>query len=323
MSSGACRARPSRSRRRGGRRAPDLQGRRGSEEFGDALDDGAGERDRRRRTGDGHGVDVDRHPVAGEGDVVVERGPVELQRRGRGEDRRDPRPLLEALEVARHRLADAADGGRVARRVDEGHVLARLGEQCEVLDELALLERHVRGGDLRHIRSSCGNSSFSPVVSRRSCSVLARRSPVRKSSVLATQPLGAKWKGSPSSSTTSSSGSRPRTPRVWGTARAPTRPARAAGERFPVASSTRGAPGRKLRQDGRAGQAHAHAGEQFHRLVGDPALLCVGQPGGSRSHRVTPFRDVMVVAAPAVQRSGHPFPPPESDVKKRRPVQMD
>ncbi len=60
-----------------------------------------------------------------------------------------------------------------------------------------------------HITSSCGSSSMRPVHSRRSCSVLARRTPVRKSSVLATQPLGAKWNGSPSSSRTSSSGVAP------------------------------------------------------------------------------------------------------------------
>ena len=60
-----------------------------------------------------------------------------------------------------------------------------------------------------HMMSSCGSSSISAVHSRRSCSVLARRSPVRKSSVLATQPLGTKWKGSPSSSRTSSASVRP------------------------------------------------------------------------------------------------------------------
>ena len=60
-----------------------------------------------------------------------------------------------------------------------------------------------------HMMSSCGSSSMSAVHSRRSCSVLARRSPVRKSSVLATQPLGTKWKGSPSSSRTSSASVRP------------------------------------------------------------------------------------------------------------------
>ena len=60
-----------------------------------------------------------------------------------------------------------------------------------------------------HMRSICGNSSMSAVHSRRSWSVLGRRTPVRKSSVLATQPLGAKWKSSLSPSRTSSSGVAP------------------------------------------------------------------------------------------------------------------
>ena len=60
-----------------------------------------------------------------------------------------------------------------------------------------------------HMRSISGSSSMRAVHSRRSCSVLGRRMPVRKSSVLATHPLGAKWNDSVSPSVTSSAGVAP------------------------------------------------------------------------------------------------------------------
>ena len=60
-----------------------------------------------------------------------------------------------------------------------------------------------------HMRSSSDSMSMSAVASRTSQSVLGRRFPVRWSSVLATQPLGEKWNGWPSSSSTSSCSVRP------------------------------------------------------------------------------------------------------------------
>ena len=60
-----------------------------------------------------------------------------------------------------------------------------------------------------HMRSSSGISSRSAVHSLRSCRVLGLRTPVRKSRVLATHPLGAKWNGSPAPRRTSSEGVAP------------------------------------------------------------------------------------------------------------------
>ena len=139
-----------------------------------------------------------------------------------------------------------------------------------------------------HMMSRFGSSSFSAVASRTSCRVLARRSPVRKSSVLATQPLGEKWKGSPSSSRTSSASVRPAIRMPRGHCASAHSTSSRGRRAMPVVSSTSAPRSPEQGQQGRAGEAHAHAGEQLQRLIDDPALLGLAQPRRARSHRRHP-----------------------------------
>ena len=88
-------------------------------------------------------------PRAGRGRVEVEERPVDAQRRGRGEQRAEPRPRAERLGVAGDDVHDPQQRLGLRRAVDEGHVLARLGEDDVADDELAHLDRHVVRRDRR------------------------------------------------------------------------------------------------------------------------------------------------------------------------------
>ena len=93
-----------------GPRRRDLQGRGDAEKLRETLDDGAGECHGRGRAGDRHRVDLDRHAVSGQCDVDIEHRPLDLERRGRSDDRGDARPLAKAVEITGQHLADADDG---------------------------------------------------------------------------------------------------------------------------------------------------------------------------------------------------------------------
>jgi hypothetical protein len=267
---------------RTGRR--DLQGGGDAEELGDALHHGAGKRDRRGRAGDGHRVDLDGHADARELHVDVEDAAVDLQWGGGGAHRGDARAGAEALQVARQRLAEAYDRLDLGRAVDEGDVLARLGEQREVLRELPLLERHVGCADLRphdvEVRQLVVQGCSLAYVLQGAGAALTGAEVERLGNAAARREVERLAVGEQDVVRLGEAGhedvSRALRERPLDQLAGQARDARGIVYRR--------ASGRELRQDDGAGEPHAHAGQQLHRLVDDPGLLVIAQPRRARLH---------------------------------------
>ena len=153
--------------------------------------------------------------------------------------------------------------------VDERDVLARLGEQREVLDELALLERHVRRADLRphdvelrqlvvergglaQVLQRAGAAHAGAEVERLGDAAAGRE--VEGLALVQEDVVGLGEAGEQDAARALRERPLDELARKAGDAR-----------RLVHSRAARG----ELGQNGRAGEAHAHAGEQLHRLVGD------------------------------------------------------
>ena len=267
-------------------RRGDLERRRHAEELGEALHHGAGQGDRRGRAGNRHGVDLDRYASGGQRDVDVERGAVDLQRRGRRAHGRKARPRGEALEVAAEQLADAHHGVDLCRAVDERDVLRGLGEHGEVLEQLTAIEGKVGGADLGPHEVELGQL----VVQGGAVAHVLQRAG-------AAHP-GAKIERLRDAAARAEADRLARTEHdVVGRRRTGHHErARAAGQR-PFDQLARQAddagalvdPGAALGQQGqhaRAGEAHAGVREELEGLVGDAALLVAREPRRVCLHRL-------------------------------------
>ena len=190
-----------------------------------------------------------------------------------------------------------SDGVDLAGAVDEGHVLARLGEQREVLGELALLERHVGRADLRphdvELRQLVDQRRALAQVLQRAGAALAGAEVERLGDAAAGREV---------------EGLALVQQHVVGLGEAGHQDAPRALAGRPLHQLARqardaggvvdlGAALREQRQDRGAGEAHAHAAEQLDRLVDDRALLGFAQPRRVCFHRHLPRELVSAAAA--------------------------